>query len=194
MLEPNDYQTSPRKGCTVHDLERASLRPSAGHSHRGDPRPPSRPRYLEPEAARLVFGTIYMSGEASSVVIYINLDIVCPRQDGIDMQAPPPPMMPTYGTSRVQWIVMGVVGLGLLLLAVGGVVINLGHNPTGPNDSLVTTWGPSVMDFGLFLLVGGLILGAVALENLDVFIRLFLLILAFVALLMILASPATFFP
>lgn len=88
---------------------------------------------------------------------------------------------------------MGAVGLGLLLLAVGGVVINLGNNPSGPNSSLVTTWGPSVMDFGLFLLVGGLVLGAVALDSLDIFIRLFLLILAFVALLMILASPATFF-
>ena len=88
---------------------------------------------------------------------------------------------------------VGLVGLGLLLLAVGGFVINLGHNPSGTNDSLVVTWGPSVMDFGLFLLVGGLILGAIALENLDVFIRLFLLILAFVALLMILASPTTFF-
>ena len=93
----------------------------------------------------------------------------------------------------MQWLVIGGVGFGLFLLAVGGVVINLGHNPTGPNDSLVTTWGPTVMDFGLFLLVGGLILGAILLENLDVFIRLFLLILAFVALLMILASPTTFF-
>ncbi len=93
----------------------------------------------------------------------------------------------------MQWLVLGAVGLGLLLLAVGGVVINLGHNPSGTNPDLYTTWGPSVMDFGLFLLVAGLILGAIVLENLDVFIRLFLLILAFVALLMILASPATFF-
>ncbi len=88
---------------------------------------------------------------------------------------------------------MAVLGLGLLLLAVGGVVINLGNNPGGLNSSLVVTWGPIVADFGLFLFIGGLILAAVVLENLDVFIRLFLLILAFVVLLMILASPFTYF-
>jgi len=93
----------------------------------------------------------------------------------------------------MQWIVILVVGLGLLLIAVGGVVINLGHNPDGLNPSLVTTWGPSIIDFGLFLFIGGLILAAVVLENLDIFIRLFLLILAFVVLLMILASPFTYF-
>lgn len=93
----------------------------------------------------------------------------------------------------MQWIVILVVGLGLLLIAVGGVVINLGHNPDGPNPSLVQTWGPSIIDFGLFLFIGGLIMAAVVLESLDIFIRLFLLILAFVVLLMILASPFTYF-
>ena len=102
-------------------------------------------------------------------------------------------MMPSYGPSRTQWLVLGAVGLGLLLIAVGGVVINLGHNPDGLNPSLVTTWGPSVIDFGLLLLIGGHLQGAVALENLDVFIRLFLLILAFVVLLMILAGPFSYF-
>lgn len=102
-------------------------------------------------------------------------------------------MMPGYGTSRMQWLMIALVGLGLLLLAVGGLMINLGMNPSGPNPSLVTTWGPSVIDFGLFLFIGGLVLSALGMENLDVFIRLFLLILAFIALLMILASPFTYF-
>lgn len=90
--------------------------------------------------------------------------------------------------------VVAAVGLGLLLLAVGMIIVNLGNNPSGTNASLVTTWGPIVMDIGMFLFVGGLVLAAVAIENLDVFIRLFLMLLAFVALLLIIANPAGFFP
>ncbi len=90
-------------------------------------------------------------------------------------------------------MLVALVGLGLLLLAVGGMMINLGNNPTGANPSMVQSYGPVVIDLGLFLFIGGLVLGAIALESLDVFIRLFLLILAFIALLMILASPFTYF-
>ncbi len=93
----------------------------------------------------------------------------------------------------MQWIVIIAVGFGLLLIALGGVVMNLGANPDSLNAAQVRTWGPIVTDFGLFLFIGGLIFGAIALENLDVFIRLFLLILSFVVLLMILASPFTYF-
>ncbi len=107
------------------------------------------------------------------------------------MQTPPP--MRASAMSRSQLVVVLGVGLGLFLLMIGGVLINLGNNPSGANASLVATWGPIAMDFGLFLLVGGLLLGAVVLQELDVFVRLFLLILAFVALLLILASPTTFF-
>jgi len=103
-------------------------------------------------------------------------------------------MMRGYGMPRTQLAVVAAVGLGLLLLAVGMAVVNLGNNPSGTNASLVTTWGPIVMDFGLFLFVGGLVLAAMAMENVDVFIRLFLLILAFVALLLIIANPKGFFP
>lgn len=109
------------------------------------------------------------------------------------MQTPPPPMMPAYGTSRMQWLLVALVGIGLLLLAIGGAMINLGNNPSALNPSMVQSYGPLVIDFGLFLFIGGLLLGAMVLDNLDVFIRLFLLILAFVALLMILASPFTYF-
>ncbi len=110
------------------------------------------------------------------------------------METPPPPMMRGYGMSRMQLAVLAAVGLGLLLLAVGTAVVNLGSNPSGVNPSLVFTWGPIVMDFGLFLLVGGLILAAIVMENMDVFVRLVLLVLAFVALLLILANPTHFFP
>jgi hypothetical protein len=103
-------------------------------------------------------------------------------------------MMRGYGMSRTQLAVVAAVGLGLLLLAIGTVVVNLGNNPSGSNQSLVLTWGPVIMDFGLWLLVGGIILAAVTLENLDVFVRLFLMILAFVALLLVVANPKGFFP
>lgn len=110
------------------------------------------------------------------------------------METPPPPMMRGYGMSRAQLAVVAAVGLGLLLLAIGTVVVNLGMNPSGPNAGLVTTYGPIIMDFGLWLLVGGIILAAVTMDNLDVFIRLFLMILAFVALLLVVANPKGFFP
>ncbi len=110
------------------------------------------------------------------------------------METPPPPMTRGYGMSRTQLVVVAAVGIGLLLLAVGTVIVNLGMNPGSTNAGLVTTYGPIVMDFGLWLLVGGILLAAVTLDNLDVFIRLFLLILAFVALLLVLANPKGFFP
>lgn len=93
----------------------------------------------------------------------------------------------------MQWLLVALVGLGLLLIAIGGAMINLGNNPDSPNQAMVRSYGPLVIDFGLFLLIAGLLLGAMILENMDVFIRLFLLILAFVALLMILASPFSYF-
>jgi len=93
----------------------------------------------------------------------------------------------------MHMLLVGLVGLGLLVIAVGGAMINLGNNPTSLNNSLRVSYGPLVIDIGLFLFIGGLILAALVLENLDVFIRLFLMVLAFVALLMILASPFTYF-
>lgn len=102
-------------------------------------------------------------------------------------------MMPGYGASRMQTVLVALVGLGLLLIAVGGIIINVGNNPSGQNGSMTTTYGPVVIDIGLFLFIGGLVLAALALESLDVFVRLFLMILAFVVLLMILANPFAYF-
>ncbi len=93
----------------------------------------------------------------------------------------------------MQMVLVGLVGLGLLLIAAGGIVMNVGANPSGTNASMVTTYGPVVIDVGLFLFIGGIVLAALVLENLDVFVRLFLMILAFVALLMILANPFAYF-
>ncbi len=122
-------------------------------------------------------------------------------KDGMMMQGPPPPMMIQPMVSRNRLIVVGLVFLGLLLLMIGGAVINAGHTlivaPTpeqaANNANLVAVWGPTLMDIGLFFLVSGLLFAVAVLEDLDVFVRLFLMILAFVAVLLILASPATFF-
>ncbi len=119
------------------------------------------------------------------------------------MQGPPPPMMMQQRrVSWNRWIVVGALGLGLFLLFIGAAFINAGHtayvSPTPEqavnNVNLMLVWGPTFMAFGLFLLVGGLLYAVAVLEELDVFVRLFLMILAFVAVLLILASPATFFP
>ena len=118
------------------------------------------------------------------------------------MQGPPPPMMMQRMVSRTRLIVLIAVGLGLFLLFLGAAFNNAGHtdyqNITEAqrvnNTNLMLVWGPTFMAFGLFLLVGGLLFAVVALEDLDIFVRLFLMILAFVAVLLILASPATFFP
>ena len=118
------------------------------------------------------------------------------------MQGPPPPMMMQRMVSRTRLIVLGLIGLGLFLLFLGAAFSNAGHTQyvnqteaqTVNNFNLMTVWGPTFMAFGLFLLVGGLLFAVAALEDLDIFVRLFLMILAFVAVLLILASPATFFP
>jgi hypothetical protein len=111
-------------------------------------------------------------------------------------------MMMQRMVSRSRLIVAVVVGLGLFLLFIGAAFTNAGHTQyvnqtqeqTINNNNLVAVWGPTFMAFGLFLLVGGLLFGAAVLEDLDIFVRLFLMILGFVAVLLILASPATFFP
>lgn len=122
-------------------------------------------------------------------------------KDGMMMQGPPPPMMMQRIVSRYRLIVVGAIFLGLLFLTLGGAFINAGHttyaNQTSEqtinNENLVNVWGPTFMDFGLFFLVGGLLFAIAVLEDVDVFVRLFLMILAFVAVLLILAAPGNFF-
>ena len=101
-------------------------------------------------------------------------------------------------------MIVGAIGLGLLLFMAGAIVMHMGNQnyPAGTpptpeqvagNANLRQVWGPSLMDIGMFFFVGGLLLAGIALEDLDPFVRLFLLILAFIALLLILASPSTIF-
>lgn len=119
------------------------------------------------------------------------------------MQGPPPPMVQQSMMSRNRMLIVGAIGLGLLLLMAGGVLFNLGAahvNPATDNTdaqvaryNLQNVWAPVLWDIGMLFFVGGLVLAVIAMEEMDPFVRLFLLILAFVALLLILAKPTTIF-
>jgi len=121
------------------------------------------------------------------------------------MQGPPPPMMQPMQSmmgNRNRLIVVTAVALGLFLLMAGAILYNLGNQTyaTTPsadqiaaNTNLRTVWAPIVMDLGMFFFVGGLVLAAIIIEELDPFVRIFLLVLAFVALLLILANPSNIF-
>ncbi len=119
------------------------------------------------------------------------------------MQGPPPPMAQQSMTSRNRMLIVGAIGLGLLLLMAGGVVFNLGAaRVVTANDTeeqqvnrynQQNVWAPILWDVGMLFFVGGLVLAGLLLEEVDPFVRLFLLILAFIALLLVLASPTTIF-
>lgn len=109
------------------------------------------------------------------------------------MQGPPPPMMQPMMRDRNRLLVAVLVGLGLLLLMTGAIVAHYANVQSAPNPDLSRVWGPSITDVGIFLFVLGLIAAAIGLEDLDPFVRLFVLILAFVAVLLILANPSTIF-
>jgi hypothetical protein len=103
---------------------------------------------------------------------------------------------------RNRLIVTVLIGLGLLLLAIGAILVDSAQQTYvgGPtpeqavqNANLENFWGPAVAHFGIFLFVGGLFWAAVFMESADPFVRLFLLILGFVALLLVLAGSNTIF-
>jgi hypothetical protein len=94
------------------------------------------------------------------------------------------------------------IGLGLLLIAGGAMVTDLGNTVCTPAcpadaqtnyDNMQLVWGPILTHAGMFFFVGGLFIGAFFWEAADPFVRLFMLILGFVALLLVLASTTTIF-
>jgi len=119
------------------------------------------------------------------------------------MQAPPPPMMSApMMMDRRRMMVAVAIAAGLFFLMAGAMLADLGNTSAKPNDApdadlyrqdLRNVWGPLVAHFGVFLFVIGLVGAALMLEEMDVFVRLFLLILAFVALLLVLANSPTIF-
>ncbi len=105
---------------------------------------------------------------------------------------------------RNRLIVAGLIGLGLFFLAIGAILVDMSNmeypstSPPSPeviasNNNLERVWGPAIAHFGALLFVGGLFWAAVFMDTADPFVRLFLLILGFVALLLVLANSPTIF-
>lgn len=118
------------------------------------------------------------------------------------MQAPPPPMMSApMMMDRRRLLVSASIVFGLFLLFVGAILVNLSnaaHGTETPDQmiarqNLGLVWGPAVAHIGMFFFIVGLVGAAVFLEEMDIFVRLFLLIVAFVALLLVLANSPTIF-
>jgi hypothetical protein len=91
---------------------------------------------------------------------------------------------------------------GLFLLVIGASLTDASRNivaGTEPPEAqaarqnLGLVWGPLLAHWGMFFLLLGLLSAAVFMEDMDVFARLFLIILAFLALLLILAGSKTIF-
>jgi len=103
---------------------------------------------------------------------------------------------------RKKMMVAGLIAAGLLFLMIGAIIVDVSRTAPRPGEpaeaalnraDLGNVWGPAIGHFGIFLLVLGLVAAAVLVEDMDVFVRLFLLIVAFVALLLVLASSPTIF-
>lgn len=118
------------------------------------------------------------------------------------MQDLPPPMMRGPMMMDRKRLVGFAIVLGLFLLMIGATLVdasrarpNLGESQEATNAraNLGQVWGPMVAHIGMFLFVIGLISAAIFFENLDVFVRLFLVILSLLAVLLILAGSTTIF-
>src|SRR2546422_41490 len=112
------------------------------------------------------------------------------------MQPPPPMMRGPMMMDRRRLVGLAIV-LGLVFLLAGAILVDESHARPNPGesqeaaiarDNLGLVWGPAVAHIGMFLFVLGLISAAVFFEELDVFVRLFLVILSFLAALLILAG------
>jgi hypothetical protein len=118
------------------------------------------------------------------------------------MQDLPPPMMRGPMMMDRRRLVGLMIVAGLLFLMIGAIAVDWSRaNPPGAETqearaarlNLGVVWGPMLAHIGMFLFVIGLITAAVYFENLDVFVRLFLVILSFLAVLLILAGSTTIF-
>src|SRR5205807_3923748 len=133
--------------------------------------------------------------------IYINPNITSPSKAGIGLQPPPPMMRGAMMMGRRRLVGLAIV-VGLVFLVAGAVLVDESHARPNPGETqeaaiarenLGLVWGPAVAHIGMFLFVIGLISAAVFFEELDIFVRLFLVILSFLAVLLILAGSTTIF-
>src|SRR5205814_1229891 len=101
------------------------------------------------------------------------------------MQPPPPMMRGPMFMDRRRLVGLMII-LGLFLLLVGAMLTDLsrtrvaGTEPPeaiAARENLGLVWGPLAGHWGMFFLVFGLLAAAVFMEDIDVFARLFLIIL-----------------
>lgn len=118
------------------------------------------------------------------------------------MQPPPPMENAPMMMNRRKVMVAALIAAGLLFLMLGAILVDVSHTAPRPGEpadaalnrlDLGNVWGPAIAHFGIFLFVLGLVAAALMLEDIDVFVRLFLLIVSFVALLLVLAGSKTIF-
>jgi hypothetical protein len=116
------------------------------------------------------------------------------------MEAPPPPMMnPMMSRNRMSgMLIYLVLGLGLLLLGVGATLSLFAHetitNPPPWQGDYATVWGPAAWNFGMLLFLAGLIgFTMMSGERMDPFVRLFAMVILFVAVLLVLVRSLFFF-
>lgn len=116
-------------------------------------------------------------------------------------EAPPPPMMRASMMLDPRRLGILAIVIGLLFIMIGALFGDMSQN-IPPNESaeaathranLGRAWSPGFAHFGAFVFVSGLLLTAMFVESVDIFVRLFLLILAFLALLLVLANSPTLF-
>jgi asparagine N-glycosylation enzyme membrane subunit Stt3 len=116
-------------------------------------------------------------------------------------ETPPPPMMSMRGLLDSRRIGIGLVVLGLLFMMAGALAGDASQNipatetaeQTANRENLGRAWAPALGHIGAFFFVSGLLLMALFVQAQDIFVRLFLLILAFLALLLVLANSSTLF-
>lgn len=117
------------------------------------------------------------------------------------MQEAPPPPMSMRGLLDARRIGIAFVALGLLFMMGGALAGDASQNipatetpeATANRENLGRAWAPAIAHIGAFFFVSGLLLMALFVEAQDIFVRLFLLILAFLALLLVLADSTTLF-
>lgn len=109
-----------------------------------------------------------------------------------------PPMMAAEMSKRQTMTMMmtWAFALGLLLLALSGVVWNWGNMSTSTPESrndLQSVWSPILWNFGFFLLLAGVLGLAFMGKGMDPLGRLFLWIVAFIIALLLFTAPNLFF-
>jgi uncharacterized membrane protein len=115
--------------------------------------------------------------------------------------APPPPMMRGSMMLDSRRIGIGAIVVGLLFMMIGALLVDASRNipstetdeATANRENLGRAWGPALSHVGAFAFVAGLLLTALFVETTDIFVRLFMLVLAFLALLLVLANSPTLF-